>query len=415
MSIRRMASKWLLALAVFWPVLLLAAPANLVAAHFAQIHGHPGLVLDFSAPVEHRIFTLGNPNRVVIDVDNARLATALPEGQGVVKDLRSGVHDRTGMRLVLDLTARAIPRSQLQPKGAGSELLVSLYADKPTAATQPVLTAASAVPQTGRPIVVAIDAGHGGIDSGARGPHGILEKTITLQIARRLAALVARHPGFKPFLTRTGDYYLSLRQRIDLARAAHADIFISIHCDASHDHYADGATVYALSTHGATSEQARLLAERENKSDLLGGVNLSDKSNMLASVLLDLSQTATIGASLDVGGRVAHQLSRLGPMHRDDVQQAAFVVLKSPDIPSILVETDYITNPHEARLLLTSHYQQKVADAILGGVTNYFDQYPPAGTELAMLKARKQRSLAAAGGAQDSADYGVADRSKGNR
>ena len=401
--------KVLLTLAVLWPLTALAAPANLLGVHFTPMGGHAALIFDFSGPVEHRIFTLSNPNRIVIDVDNARLATALPAGQGVVKDLRSGIHDQTGLRLVLDLNARAIPRSLLHTSATGTQLVVALYANAISTDRKPVLTAATAVPKTGRDIVVAIDAGHGGIDSGARGRHGVMEKTITLQIARRLAALVAKQPGFKPFLTRDGDYYLTLRQRIDRARAAHADIFISIHCDAARDHYADGATVYALSMHGASSEHARLLAERENDSDLLGGVSLSDKSSMLASVLLDLSQTATIGASLDVGGRVAQRLSRLGPMHRDNVQQAAFVVLKSPDIPSILVETDYITNPQEERLLKTSSYQQKIAAALLGGVINYFNQYPPPGSELAMTKARQQR-IAQAGAGQETTDYNAASR-----
>jgi N-acetylmuramoyl-L-alanine amidase len=405
--------KALLTLALLWPVASFAAPADLLGVHFAPVDGHAALIFDFSGPVEHQIFTLNNPSRIVIDVDNARLDTDLPAGQGVVKDLRSGIHGQSGLRLVLDLNARVIPRSQLQNTASGSRLVVSLYANGPMVDRKPVLTAATAVPKGGRDIVVAIDAGHGGIDSGARGRHGVMEKTITLEIARRLAALVAKQPGFKPFLTRDGDYYLTLRQRIDRARAAHADIFISIHCDASHDHYADGATVYALSMHGASSEHARLLAERENDSDLLGGVSLSDKSNMLASVLLDLSQTATIGASLDVGARVARQLSKLGPMHRDDVQQAAFVVLKSPDIPSILVETDYITNSHEERLLQTSGYQRKIADALLGGMVNYFDQYPPPGTELAMTKAHSQRGAVVAATTQDATAYGLA--SSGNR
>jgi len=404
--------KALVTLALLWPVMALAAPANLLGVHFAPVDGHAALIFDFSGPVEHRIFTLNNPNRIVIDVDNAHLAAALPAGQGVVKDVRSGIHDQTGLRVVLDLNSRAIPRSQLRKSTSGTQLFVSFYADNPPVDRKPVLTAATAVPKGGRDIVVAIDAGHGGMDSGARGRHGLMEKTITLEIAHRLAALVAKQPGFKPFLTRDGDYYLTLRQRIDRARAAHADIFVSIHCDASRNHYADGATVYALSMHGASSEHARLLADRENDSDLLGGVSLSDKSNMLASVLLDLSQTATIGASLDVGGRVARQLSKLGPMHRGDVQQAAFVVLKSPDIPSILVETDYITNPHEESLLKTSTFQRKIADAVLGGVIDYFNQYPPPGTELAMTKARSQRGIALTGAMQAATDYSAVSRNQ---
>ncbi len=407
--------KALLTLALFWPVMLSAAPVNLMRAQFLPVDGQPGLIFDFSGPVEHRLFTLSNPNRIVIDIDNARLAAALPAGQGVVKDLRSAVHDQSGLRVVLDLSSRAIPRSQLRNTASGAQLVVSLYANSPQIDRKPVLTAATAVPKTGRDIVVAIDPGHGGMDSGARGPHGIMEKTITLEIARQLAAQVAKQPGFKPFLTRDGDYYLTLRQRIDRARAAHADIFVSIHCDASRDHQADGATVYALSMHGASSEQARLLAERENDSDLLGGVNLSDKSDMLASVLLDLSQTATIGASLDVGNRVARQLSRLGSMHREEVQQAAFVVLKSPDVPSILVETNYITNPRKASLLKTSSYQDKIADAILSGVTDYFNQYPPPGTELAITKAHNQQGVPVAGTAQEPADYSVASRTQRNQ
>ncbi|MGH8398047.1 MAG: N-acetylmuramoyl-L-alanine amidase [Gammaproteobacteria bacterium] len=404
--------KVVLALILLWPVVALATPVKVQGVHFAPAAGHATLIFDLSGPVDHRIFTLSNPNRVVIDVDNARLAAKLPAGQGVVKDLRSGMHNQTGLRVVLDLTARATPRSLVRNGQNGSQLVLDLYTDGQQVARKPVLTAASAVPKTGRDIVVAIDAGHGGIDSGAHGPGGIMEKTLTLQIARRLAALVATQPGFKPFLTRDGDYYLTLRQRIERARAAHADIFISIHCDAGHNRYAEGATVYALSLHGATSEHARLLAERENDADLLGGVNLADKSNMLASVLLDLSQTATISASLDVGNRVATQLSRLGPMHRDETQQAAFVVLKSPDIPSILVETDYITNPHEERLLASSAYQGKLAKAILGGVSNYFDQYPPPGTELAMLKARNQPHTAVEYAADQTPSYSVADRNQ---
>ena len=406
--------KLLLALIILWPVAALAVPVRVQGVHFSSRDGHATVVFDLSRPAEHRIFTLSKPNRIVIDVDNARLDASLPPGQGVVRDLRSGVHGHGNLRVVLDLKQRTTPRSLVSQSPDGVQLVVYLYSagQNGRAERRPVLTAATAVPQTGRDIVVAIDAGHGGIDSGAIGPHGVMEKTITLEIARRLAALVARQAGFRPFLTRNGDYYLTLRQRIDRARAAHADIFISIHCDAARDGYADGATVYALSMHGASSEHARLLAERENDSDLLGGVSLANKSSMLASVLIDLSQTATISASLDVGNRVARQLSRLGPMHRFHVQQAAFVVLKSPDIPSILVETDYITNPQEERLLMSSAYQEKIAKAILGGVTNYFDQYPPPGTELAMMKARHKLHTEAVSAADQSSDYAVASRSQ---
>src|SRR5574337_1587730 len=385
----RLGMRVLLILLLLLPAAALAAPVQVLNLHFAPAANPTRLIFDLTAPAEYRIFTLGHPDRVVIDLDNAVLQSTLPAGQGVVKDLRSGVRPANGLRVVLDASAQVTPRSLLRNGTAGTQLLVDLYSHGSASAREPVLTVAKAVPQTGRDIVVAIDAGHVGIYSGARVPHGGMEKTITLQIARRLAALVVKQPGFKPFLTRDGDYYLTLRQRIERARAAHADIFISIHCDAAHDHYADGATVYSLSLHGATSEHARLVAQRENDSDLLGGVDLSDKSPMLVSVLLDLSQTATIKASLEVGGRVAQQLAQLGSMHRYQVQQAAFVVLKSPDIPSILVETDYISNPREARQLQSPEYQQRIASAILTGVHNYFGQYPPPGTELAMEKAQR--------------------------
>lgn len=403
LQLRRLSVRALWAALLLFPAVIWAAQVQVQGVRFAPANGHSELVFDLSGPVQHRIFTLTHPDRVVIDVDNARLAAKLPAGQGVVKDLRSGIRYGTDLRVVLDLKSGAAPRSVLRADGQGAQLIVDLFSNgqnsgvrSAVTARRPVLTAATAVPNTGRDIVVAIDAGHGGMDSGARGPGGVMEKTITLQIARRLAALVAQTPGFKPFLTRDGDYYLTLRDRIDKARAAHADIFVSIHCDASRDGAADGATVYALSLHGASSEHARLLAERENDSDLLAGVNLADKSSMLASVLIDLSQTATIAASLDVGNLVAQQLAKLGPMHRDRTQQAAFVVLKSPDIPSILVETDYITNRREERLLESTGYQEKVAHAVLAGVRGYFNQYPPPGTELALAKARRQNQSAPA-------------------
>lgn len=428
---RRLSRRALWAALLLLPAVTWAAQVQIQGVRFEPANGHSELVFDLSGPVQHRIFTLGHPDRLVIDVDNARLAAKLPAGQGLVKDLRSGIRHGTDLRVVLDLKSAVQPRSTVRVGKHGAQLIVGLYSGGAAAvasdstaraasgsnganrrpavtARQPVLTAASAVPNTGRDIVVAIDAGHGGIDSGARGPGGVMEKTITLQIARRLAALVAQTPGFKPFLTRDGDYYLTLRDRIDKARAAHADIFVSIHCDASRDGAADGATVYALSLHGASSEHARLLAERENDSDLLTGVNLADKSSMLASVLIDLSQTATIAASLDVGNMVAQQLAKLGPMHRDKTQQAAFVVLKSPDIPSILVETDYITNRREERMLESAGYQKKVAGAVLAGIRGYFNQYPPPGTELAMAKARRQSESAQA----DALD--IASRGAGN-
>lgn len=387
--------KAVVALILLCPSLCCAAASQVEDARVTSGAEYTEVSFALSAPADHSLFTLSHPNRIVIDLTQAQLQRpALTARGGVIERIRSAPHGNNGLRIVLDLNQKAMPRTFLRQGSGGQELVVDLYPEDKAAPNRPVKVAAQApsYDKPGRAIVVAVDAGHGGIDSGAHGYHGLLEKNVTLDIARKLAALINRQPGFKAVLTRDGDYYLKLRERMARARAAHADLFVSVHCDASRDHAADGATVYALSEHGATSEHARWVANRENDADLIGGVSLSDKTNMLASVLLDLSQTATISASLDVGGRVAQDLARLGPMHRRDVQQAAFVVLKSPDIPSILVETDYITNPHEARQLASSGYQQKVATAILGGVINYFDQYPPTGTELALAKARRDQT-----------------------
>jgi len=388
--------KVFVAMFLLCPALCFAGVAQVESAHITGTGGHTQVSFALSAPADHTLFTLSQPNRIVIDLaDTRQQAPTLMAHGGLVERIRSASHGHGGLRIVLDLKQKATPRTFLRKGKHGEELVVDLYpaGSAPVAMAKPVMVAPSqtAAGEKGRDIIVAVDAGHGGIDSGAHGYHGLLEKNITLKIAGKLAALINKRPGFKAVLTRNGDYYLKLRERIARARAAHADLFVSIHCDASRDHRADGATVYALSEHGASSEHARWVANRENDADLIGGVSLSDKTSMLASVLLDLSQTATISASLDVGHMVARDLGELGPMHRRSVQQAAFVVLKSPDIPSILVETDYITNPREARQLDTSWYQKRVAHAILGGVVNYFDQYPPTGSELALLKARREK------------------------
>ena len=234
-----------------------------------------------------------------------------------------------------------------------------------------------------RDVIIAIDAGHGGIDPGARGNKGLLEKDAVLAIARRLETLVKREPGMRPVMIRDGDYFISLRKRVNKARASQSDLFISIHADAFDDSRVSGSSVYALSQRGATTEAARLLANRENAADLIGGVSLEDKDDMLASVLLDLSQNATIEASVDVASRVLQGLKRLGKVHKSRVEQAGFAVLKSPDIPSILVETAFISNPQEERRLRTAKHQQAMAEAMMLGVRSYFKANPPPGTRIA--------------------------------
>jgi N-acetylmuramoyl-L-alanine amidase len=237
----------------------------------------------------------------------------------------------------------------------------------------------------GRDIVVAIDAGHGGKDVGAQGGNGTQEKDVVFAIAKRLEGMVNNQPGMRAVMIRKGDYFVKLRERVRIARAAKADLFVSIHADAFNDSSAHGASVYTLSSKGASSEAARFLADSENASDLVGGVSLDDKDDTLASVLLDLSQTAAKEASQNVGSKVLKNVKSVGHLHRAAVQKAGFVVLKSPDIPSILVETAFISNPEEERRLVTRAYQDKMASAVFGGIMAHFRQYAPANTLMAQL------------------------------
>ena len=252
-----------------------------------------------------------------------------------------------------------------------------------TVATKSI-TGKSSKSKRSNSIVIAIDPGHGGNDSGAHGPHGTEEKKVTFAIAKKLEALINEQPGMKAVMVRKGDYYVGLRNRMQIARAAKADLFISIHADAFKDADVKGASVYTLSTSGASSEAARWLADSENASDLVG-VSLNDKEDVLASVLLDLSQTATQEASVNVANQVLKSFDNIAELHKDSVQKAGFIVLKSPDIPSILVETAFISNPSEEQNLLSARYQSKVANAIFKGVRNYFRQSAPVDNRIAAL------------------------------
>jgi N-acetylmuramoyl-L-alanine amidase len=248
------------------------------------------------------------------------------------------------------------------------------------------VAAAHAPSDTGRAVVVAIDAGHGGTDPGAIGPNGTREKDAVLGIARALAERINREPGMRAILTRDGDYFLTLRQRMQRARAARADMFVSVHADSVRNPDVSGASVYVLSEKGATDEQARWLAERENAADLKGGVSLDDKDQTLASVLLDLSQSASITASMHAAERVLRSLDGVGEVRKPRVQQAGFVVLKSPDIPSMLVETAYISNAEDERRLRRGEHRERLADAIFRGVHHYFEEHPPEGTRFALRR-----------------------------
>ncbi len=349
------------------------------------------LVFDLSGPVEHKLFTLHNPDRVVIDIDDAKLKASL-KGLGLEKspvgDIRYS-HRSEGLRVVLDLKQKVRPKSfDLEPNDQyGHRLVVDLAMQSQATPTKTVVP----VPEAGgkRDIIVMIDAGHGGEDPGAIGPGGVREKDVVMAISRKLKAMIDAKPGYSAVMTRTGDYYISLRGRTGKARKSNADLFVSIHADAFKDARARGASVWVLSGRGATSEMGRWLAQRENSTDLIGGVgslSLDDKDDVLASVLLDMSMNASRKDSHQVASRIHGNIDRFARMHKKHVEQAGFVVLKSPDIPSILVETGFISNPEEARSLKTTAYQQKMAEAIFNGITDHFWSKPPAASYVAWQK-----------------------------
>ncbi len=352
------------------------------------------MVFDLSGPADHNLFTLRDPERVVIDIDRVQLATNLPQKvpeADVIRRIRSAPREGDKLRIVLDLKNKVRPKSfLLRPaENAGYRLVIDLFNEGRRSAPRVKKT----IPNSDqfRDVIVAIDPGHGGKDPGAVGNRGAYEKHVSLAIARELARQINKTRGMRAVLTRNGDYYIGLRDRIDKARKAKADLFISIHADAYKDKHAQGSSVYALSLSGASSEAAQWLANRENAAELIGGVTLDDKDPLLASVLLDLSQNATIQASLDVGSQILGHLSRQGRLHKPDVQQAGFLVLKSPDIPSVLIETAFISNPAEERKLVSKQHQRKTASSILSGVKSYFMRKAPPGTLLAEQN-RKQRS-----------------------
>lgn len=351
------------------------------------------VVFDLTQPFEHEIFSLENPRRLVVDIPNVSRVYGLGEqfaGKGFVEQVRSGIRQGDDLRLVLDLERKVSAHSfTLTPNGDyGYRLVLDLESGDPEAQRQPQATTRA---YRERELVVAIDAGHGGEDPGAIGPSGTYEKDVVLEIARRLADMVDAAPGMRAVLIRTGDYYIGLRERIKKAREAKADLFVSIHANAWRQSGAHGSSVYVLSTGGASSEHARWLAQQENAADLLGGVSLANKDADLASFMLDLSQGASIEASLDVGARVLNQLQQINDLHKAQVQQAAFLVLKSPDIPSLLVETAFITNPGEERRLNSNDYQKKLARAVLQGIRGYFASYRPLENPIAATQVHEVR------------------------
>jgi N-acetylmuramoyl-L-alanine amidase len=369
------------------------------------------VVLEVTKKSDYSVFQLHKPERVVVDLKNTTInSDALKDFDysGLIVSSRNSKRDNNSLRLVLQLRKTThLKDFQLQPSlGYRHRLVLDLFEKpiqhkktvnqsvkklKPSSTkakqlTRPIVKKTnfkakkSVAGLRHRDIIVAIDAGHGGEDPGAAGKRGTKEKKIVLSIARKLARQVNKQPGMKAVMIRTGDYYVSLRARTNKARRANADVFISIHADAFRNSKARGSSVFILSKRGASSETARWLADKENSADLAGGVSLDDKDDLLAKVLLDLSQTASIEGSNSVAKKVLRGLKKIGKTHKKSVERAGFVVLKSPDIPSILVETGFISNPYEEQQLRKTTYQKKVADAIFAGINDYFKRYPIPGT-----------------------------------
>ena len=344
------------------------------------------VVFDTTRAVSYEVFTLDNPSRVVVDLKGVRADTGFDPsvvavGRKRVSALRAS--PRSGdYRVVIDTKESLEPKAfTLKPiEPYGHRLVVDLFVKNGRAAV------VQAPRSDNRDVVIAIDAGHGGDDPGAIGPRRVYEKQVVLQLSKRIVKKLNATPGFKGVLTRTGDYYLGHRKRTEIARQHRADLFVSVHADAFRSANVKGASVYTLSDRGATSETAAWLAERENRSDLLGGVgdvSLGDKDPVLAQVLLDLSMDANRSQSIEAGKSVLANLGRITQLHKSRVEQAAFVVLKSPDMPSILVETGFISNPDEARRLSQAEHQDKVARAVASGVEQFMRANPPPGTALA--------------------------------
>lgn len=392
-------SKVIRVLSQFLPFVLsicVVAPgyaANIEDVRVWRAPDHTRVVLDLSAPVFHKIMTLDNPARVVVDIDGAKMQAELKglDLQGSpVSRIRSGVKDKTDLRVVFDVSGGVKPRSFFLPANDqyGDRLVVDLYDNKKSNQVVKHIN-----DKNRRDIIIAIDAGHGGEDPGASGPNRLREKHVVLAIAKELNELLKQKKGYQPVMIRDGDYFVGLQKRRGLARKAQADLMVSIHADAFKNSKAHGSSVYALSRKGASSAMAQVLAEDANNSDLVGGVSLGDKDDVLAGVLADLSMAASLDASIQVGTDVVREMGQISRLHSRVVEQANFSVLRSPDVPSILVETGFISNPGEAKKLSTTSYQRKMARAIYNGVTRHFSDSPPPDTYLAWQKRQRDNTI----------------------
>ena len=377
-------------------LLWLLTPAWALAAELTGVRsradaGNVRLVLDLSAPVKYKIFSLKNPYRLVVDIESTHTSKALSmPTTGMVKSVRAGKQQGGDLRVVFDLSSQVTPTSfLLKPQGvAGDRLVLDLGASTtPVKATtrsaghqpqskpkpQRSVVTRSVRDQPQRSVVIVIDPGHGGVDPGARGKNGVREKDVVLGISKELARLINKQPGMRAVLTRSDDRFIELSARRRMATKQHADLFLSIHANSFTSSKVRGSAVYALSQKGASSAAARALADKENAADLLGGVDLRGKPDLIKSVLMDLSQNATQESSLALAEKVLNGLSGVNKIHRNHVQTAGFVVLKSTSVPSVLVETAFISNPGEEKVLGSKKGQRKLASAIFKGVQDFVE------------------------------------------
>ncbi len=391
---------WMVAL-----MLLMATPvigSDIESVRLWHSPDYTRLVIDLSEAAEHQLITLKNPDRLVIDLVDVDLKTTLEKldlSKTPIAAIRHAARNETDLRIVLDLNNSVSPKSFTLKANEkyGNRLVVDLYGKAKSVSK----TVDKILERKNRKIIIAIDAGHGGEDPGALGPKKVLEKTVALQISKKIEKLFDQNTYFEGVLIRTGDYYVGHRKRMAIAHKKGADFFISVHADAFTDLSVNGASVYALSTKGATSEAARYLASKENRADLIGGastLSLDDKDDVLAGVLLDLSMNETLRRSLEAGKYVLNSMGRVIKLHKKRVEQASFLVLKSPDIPSLLVETGYISNPREAGKLSSESHQRKIAQAIFDGLVDYYTLMPPVGTLLASSDAQQKRTYVIAPG-----------------
>ena len=408
---RRRVCAWLLVPATQLFIPFAARAASVASARLWPAEEYTRLIIESQTPIAHQVMSMKNPPRIVLDLQDVevnaplaqlprlvrpsdpyiaaiRMSTFRPGVLRIVLDLKSEVNPQLfglkpiadyGYRVVLDLYPLT-PPDPLMALLEGRREPDALAPGPPSQSTPPPAAERSPSPPAlapQRPIIVTIDPGHGGEDPGAIGKRGTYEKDVTLSIAKKLKGLIDEDPGMRAMLTRDDDYYVPLATRVQKAQRVQADLFVSIHADAFTTPTARGSSVFALSEHGATSAAARWLAQHENEADLIGGVNLGAHETVVRKTLLDMSQTAQINDSLRVGRSVLDGIGEINPLHKGSVEQAGFAVLKAPDIPSILVETAFISNPEEELKLRSERNQAQFAASIHRGIKRYFAHNPP--------------------------------------